>query len=104
MPLACCAPWPNQRPFELHVEGITVAGRADVILDHEGETPTALAILDYKTSASNVAEHALQLQVYTDAGRREDLDVRAAHIHDLKAGSRSPIAVNTAAVEAAEHW
>ena len=38
-------------------------------------------------------DHALQLQVYADAGRREGLDVRAAYVHDLKAASREPIAV-----------
>jgi DNA helicase II / ATP-dependent DNA helicase PcrA len=94
--------WETERPFELHVEGITVSGRADVILDHEGGAPTALAILDYKTSASDLAEHALQLQVYTDAGRREGLDVRAAYVHDLKAGARSPVDVGSDAVNDAE--
>jgi DNA helicase-2/ATP-dependent DNA helicase PcrA len=84
----------TERPFELHLDGITVAGRADVILDHEGGTPTALAILDYKTSTSDLAEHALQLQVYTNAGRREGRDVRAAYVHDLKAGARSPMDVD----------
>jgi len=47
--------------------------------------PTALAIVDYKTSTSgDMSEHSLQLQVYADAGRREGLDVRAAYVHDLK--------------------
>src|SRR5207247_892789 len=64
--------------------------------------PTALAILDYKTSTSDEAEHALQLQVYTDAGRREHLDVTAAYVHDLKASSRANVDVSDAAVGAAE--
>jgi DNA helicase-2/ATP-dependent DNA helicase PcrA len=38
--------WETERPFELHFEGVTVSGRADVILDHEAGVPTALAILD----------------------------------------------------------
>jgi DNA helicase-2/ATP-dependent DNA helicase PcrA len=94
--------WENERPFELRLDGITVTGRADVILDHEGGKPTALAILDYKTSTSDEAEHTLQLQVYADAGRRELLDVRAAYVHDLKASSRMAIDVGDAAVSAAE--
>ena len=44
--------WETERPFELHLDGVTVSGRADVILDHEGGVPTALAIVDYKTSTS----------------------------------------------------
>jgi len=74
-----------------------------VILDHEGGRPTALAIVDYKTSTSGeVADHTLQLQVYADAGRREGLDVRAAYIHDLKAAARQPVAVDAQAIRRAE--
>jgi DNA helicase-2/ATP-dependent DNA helicase PcrA len=70
--------WETERPFELHLDGVTVSGRADVILDQEGGVPTALAIVDHKTSTTGEpAEHALQLQVYADAGLREGLDVRA---------------------------
>ena len=42
--------WETERPFELHLDGVTVTGRADVILDEEGGVPTALAIVDYKTA------------------------------------------------------
>ncbi len=77
--------WESERPFELRLEGITVTGRADVILDQEGGVTNALAILDYKTSTSADATHDLQLQVYASAGRREGLDVRAGYVHDLKA-------------------
>jgi len=94
--------WETERPFKLHLEGITVSGRADVILDHEGGTPTSLAILDYKTSTDDLTAHALQLQVYADAGRREGLDVRAAYVHDLKAGARAPVDVDRPAVADAE--
>jgi DNA helicase-2/ATP-dependent DNA helicase PcrA len=31
--------WETERPFELHLEGVTVSGRADVIPDHEGACP-----------------------------------------------------------------
>lgn len=95
--------WETERPFELHLEGVTVSGRADVILDKEGGVPTALAIVDYKTSTSGSAlDHALQLQVYADAGRREGLDVRGAYVHDLKAAAREPIPVDPQTVSGAE--
>jgi DNA helicase-2/ATP-dependent DNA helicase PcrA len=95
--------WETEHPFELHLDGVTVSGRADVILDKEGGVPTALAIVDYKTSTSGDAlEHALQLQVYADAGRREGLDVQGAYVHDLKAATREPIDVDPTAVAHAE--
>jgi len=95
--------WETERPFELHLEGVTVTGRADVILDKEDGVPTALAIVDYKTATrDNTANYALQLQVYADAGRREGLDVRAAYVHDLKASSREPVRVDPAAISQAE--
>jgi DNA helicase-2/ATP-dependent DNA helicase PcrA len=95
--------WETERPFELHLNGVTVTGRADVILDREGGVPSALAIVDYKTSTSGeTADHALQLQVYTDAGRREGLDVRGAYVHDLKAASRLAVTVDPDAISQAE--
>jgi DNA helicase-2/ATP-dependent DNA helicase PcrA len=95
--------WETERPFELHLDGVTVTGRADVILDKEGGVPTALAIVDYKTAThGEIGDHALQLQVYTDAGRREGLDVRAAYVHDLKAASREPVPVGPEAISRVE--
>jgi DNA helicase II / ATP-dependent DNA helicase PcrA len=95
--------WETERPFELHLDGVTVSGRADVILDYEGGVPTALALVDYKTSVKGSAlDHALQLQVYANAGLREGLDVRAAYLHDLKKGARDPIGVAAADITAAE--
>jgi DNA helicase-2/ATP-dependent DNA helicase PcrA len=94
--------WEVERPFELRLNGITVVGRADVILDQEGGVPTSLAILDYKTSTSPDVEHDLQLQVYADAGRREGLDVSAAYVHDLKADDRAVVEVSDQAIVDAE--
>ena len=95
--------WETERPFELHLDGVIVSGRADVILDKEGGMPTALAIVDYKTSTSGSAlDHELQLQIYADAGRREGLDVRAAYVHDLRAAAREPIPVDPGTVSQAE--
>ena len=95
--------WESERPFELHLEGVTVMGRADVILDREHGVARALAILDYKTSVhGDVDDYALQLQVYSDAGRREGLDVRGAYVHDLKSGSRSGVDIGDRALGGAE--
>ena len=82
--------WETERPFELHLDGVTVSGRADVILDKEGGVETSLAILDYKTSKAPQQSNHLQLQVYVDAGRREGLDVPAAYIHNLGAMNGDP--------------
>ncbi|MGH3278326.1 MAG: ATP-dependent helicase [Trebonia sp.] len=98
--------WETERPFELHLPTAIINGRADVILDSEGGEQTALAIVDYKTSTDvgteADADYALQLAVYTDAGRREGLNVRGAYVHDLKEAERKPVDVTLAAIQAAE--
>lgn len=95
--------WETERPFELHLDDVIVSGRADVILDHEGGVPSRLAIVDYKTRAGEEnALFDLQLQVYTDAGRREGLDVNAAYVHDLKTATRSSVDVGRIAIARAE--
>lgn len=95
--------WAVERPFELHLGDATITGRADVILelDESGDVKN-LAIVDYKTSAEGEGEHDLQLQVYTDGGRREGLAVRAAYVHDLRAGDRIEVAVDEGTVGQAE--
>ncbi|MGH3303273.1 MAG: ATP-dependent helicase, partial [Streptosporangiaceae bacterium] len=98
--------WETERPFELHLPTAIISGRADVILDKEGGDVTALAIVDYKTSTENDSaaneEYDLQLAVYTDAGRREGLDVRAAYVHDLKRADRRGVDVSPGAIAATE--
>ncbi len=101
--------WQTEYPFELHLDGITVSGRADVILDEQGGQPGSLALLDYKTSTSgDRSSYDLQLQIYADAGRRAGQDVRAAYVHDLKDGvtgaepARREVDVSDAAIAAAE--
>lgn len=96
--------WETERPFELHLPAATVSGRADVILDREDGEVRSLAIVDYKTSTEPGAspDYALQLAVYADAGLREGLDVRAAYVHDLKAGTRQSIDVSPAAITVSE--
>jgi CRISPR/Cas system-associated exonuclease Cas4 (RecB family) len=44
---------------------------------------------------------AFQLAVYTAAGRSEGIDVRAAYVHDLRAGERVAIDVATDRVDQA---
>lgn len=71
----CFGVWEAERPFELHLDGVTVTGRADVILDNEGildndvildnesGTASAHAMADYKTSNDDSAlAHDLQLR------------------------------------------
>lgn len=94
--------WQTERPFELHLDAVTVSGRADVILDRENGIPSALAIVDYKTSIDDSTEpYKLQLQVYADAGRREGLDVRGAYVHDLQ-GERKGIEIDDVTIQSAE--
>ncbi len=90
--------WEVERPFELHLPTAIISGRADVILDKEGGEVRSLAIVDYKTSTDAEDDYGLQLAVYTDAGRREGLDVRAAYVHDLAAADRRPVDVSEQAV------
>ncbi|MGH9063007.1 MAG: PD-(D/E)XK nuclease family protein [Acidimicrobiales bacterium] len=96
--------WEVERPFQLHLPGAVVSGRADGILDKEDGHVGSLAIVDYKTAvdAEDDRAHDLQLQVYTDAGRREGLEVRAAYVHDLTAGDRDPVDVSGPAIGLAE--
>ncbi len=99
--------WAVERPFELHLDNAIVSGRADVILDQEDGEPASLAIVDYKTSTERdddgeLSEYTLQLQVYTDAGRKEGLTVRAAYVHDLKQADRLAVDVSPDAIGAAE--
>lgn len=94
--------WETERPFELHLDAVTVSGRADVILDREDGVPSALAIVDYKTSTDgSLTPYELQLRVYADAGRREGLDVRGAYVHDLM-GERKSIEIDDATIQSAE--
>jgi len=95
--------WEVERPFELRLDDVVVTGRADVILDQEGGVPTALAIVDYKVATERgTHDYDLQLRVYSDAGRREGLDVRAAYVHDLRAATRNAVAVGSEAIARAE--
>jgi DNA helicase-2/ATP-dependent DNA helicase PcrA len=93
--------WAVERPFELHLGDAVVIGRADVIID-ESNGAERLAIVDYKTADSEGEQHPFQLQVYTDAGRREGLTVDRAFVHDLRAGRRIPVAVADTDVAVAE--
>lgn len=97
--------WETERPFELHLPNATVAGRADVILDREDGRPGAMAIVDYKTAIHDDDHiHRLQLQVYTAAGRREGVEVRAAYLMDLHEARPRRVEVAPADVRAAETW
>lgn len=93
--------WATERPFELHLPGVVVTGRADVIYhDVDGADPR-LSIVDYKSSLATDV-HPLQLQIYADAGRREGLTIDSAFVHDLSTTTRHAIELSPAAIEAAE--
>jgi len=96
--------WETERPFELHLENGIVNGRADVILDEEGGTKGALAIVDYKTASDAKTDDvfAFQLAIYTAAGRGEGINVQAAYLHDLKEGVRHTIPVHPPVTDAAK--
>ncbi|MGX1591386.1 ATP-dependent helicase [Glutamicibacter sp. NPDC055491] len=93
--------WATERPFELHLDGAVIAGRADVIYDYQDGQVGRLAIVDYKTSTGGQID-PLQLQIYTEAGRREGLEVGAAFIHDLGAEQRYDVAIDKNAIGKAE--
>ena len=94
--------WMTERPFELHLDGVTVNGRADVILDGTPGNEGRLTIVDYKTAAAHEVKHELQLQIYADAGRREGLDVTQALVHDMKTATRIPVDTSDKSIQAAE--
>jgi DNA helicase-2/ATP-dependent DNA helicase PcrA len=84
--------WEVERPFELHLGNAVVLGRADVILD-ESDGKERLTIVDYKTADGEGEHHQFQLQVYTDAGRREGLTVDRAFVHDMSKETSNRITV-----------
>jgi DNA helicase-2/ATP-dependent DNA helicase PcrA len=94
--------WQTEYPFELHLPGVTVSGRADVIIDTGTEGATSLTLIDYKTRTSGESEHDIQLQVYASAGRREGLEVADAFVHDMVASDRIPVDIQQQAVSDAE--
>lgn len=94
--------WEVERPFELHLGGVTVVGRADVIID-ESDGEELLTIVDYKTAAAEGENHAFQLQIYTDAGRREGLTVERAFVHDLRGNDRIVVPIDEPNVTTAEN-
>lgn len=93
--------WALERPFELHLGVATVIGRADVIID-ESNGQERLTIVDYKTAANAHEQHDFQLQVYTDAGRREGLTVDRALVHDLRSATRYEVPITNSDVRDAE--
>ena len=98
--------WETERPFELALPGVVVSGRADVVLDRHNLTRDSLSIIDYKTRADATAESDqisfdLQLQIYSEAGIREGLDVKAAFVHGLDADTRIEVPIDKASRDAA---
>ena len=95
--------WDVERPFSLFLDEGVIRGRADVVLDDEAGTSGRLAVVDYKVSHDEAREarYREQLVVYAAAGRAEGLDVRAAHLHELKDGARHPVDIDQLTVTTA---
>lgn len=95
--------WAIERPFELHLEHGILAGRADVILDHEDGKTGSLAIVDYKVAKSEERNdrYEQQLAVYAAAGRGEGLTVSAAYLHELNDGARHSVDISDTPIAAA---
>jgi len=94
--------WKTEYPFELNLSGVSIKGRADVIIDNGNEKEAALTLIDYKTRSSEDSEYDIQLQVYANAGRREGLEVRDAFVHNMVESDRKPVDVSSAAVAKSE--
>jgi DNA helicase-2/ATP-dependent DNA helicase PcrA len=90
--------WATERPFELALPGVVVSGRADVVINNQDGT--SLSIMDYKTGIS-AEDPSLQLQIYTEAGRREGLEVTGAYIHDLSKEERITVDLSDTSLAAA---
>ncbi|TLM69219.1 MAG: ATP-dependent helicase [Deltaproteobacteria bacterium] len=90
--------WEIERPFEVHLEGGILAGRADIILDKHNGEEGKLAIVDYKSATDPIRDerYQLQLAIYAAAGRGEGLDVAAAFLHELKDGTRHEVDIGNA--------
>lgn len=95
--------WATERPFELHLPGVIVTGRADIVLDLEGGEAGSLALVDYKSANDprRAERYELQLRVYAAAGRAEGLTVAAAWLHELNDGHRHNVDIGSGATEAA---
>jgi DNA helicase II / ATP-dependent DNA helicase PcrA len=91
--------WATERPFELHIAGGALAGRADIILDEENGKIGWLAIVDYKTATDPLRDerYQLQLAVYAAVARGEGLKVMAGYLHELKDGTRREVDVGESA-------
>ncbi|ORV47625.1 ATP-dependent DNA helicase [Mycolicibacter engbaekii] len=93
--------WATERPFELYLDGAVISGRADVIYDNHDGQISRLAIVDYKTSTGGKID-PLQLQIYTEAGRREGLDVGGAFIQDLGDEKQYDVPIDAKSITDAE--
>jgi DNA helicase-2/ATP-dependent DNA helicase PcrA len=89
-----------ERTFQLHLDGVVVSGRADLLLEPSPEEP-GLTLIDFKTASADSTRHELQLQIYAEAGRREGLDIRHAYIHDLEALRERPVDLSEGSMQTA---
>ena len=98
--------WATERPFEIRFSNGILSGRADVILDREGDEAGSLAIVDYKVNADadRDARYARQLQIYAAAARGEGLRVDGLYLHALRGDRRDVVFHSPATTSAAVLW
>jgi DNA helicase-2/ATP-dependent DNA helicase PcrA len=96
--------WAVERPFELHADGGTVTGRADLIVDKGEGAEERLALVDYKIADDPTREerYEWQLRVYALAGRREGKHIEAAYLHALRDGTRRSVSLGESELIQAE--
>jgi len=83
--------WETERPFWLHLDDVSITGRADVVFRIQDGSAV---LVDYKTRVDEDDDiAAFQLQTYSLAAEREGLKVASALIHDLGEGKRTSIDV-----------
>src|SRR6266404_296453 len=98
--------WATERPFEMRFSKGILSGRADVILDKEGNKIGSLAIVDYKVNADaeRDARYTRQLQVYAAAGRGEGLTVDALYLNSLRGDRRDCVPHTKESTDEAVKW
>jgi len=83
--------WETERPFWLHLDDVSITGRADVVFRSQDDR---MVLVDYKTRVDQDDDiAAFQLQTYSLAAEKEGLRVSSAFVHDLREGKRTPIDV-----------
>ncbi|HXF50605.1 MAG TPA: PD-(D/E)XK nuclease family protein, partial [Dehalococcoidia bacterium] len=87
--------------FEVPLANARVRGRIDLLLRASGDDPSAVELIDFKTSANRPPSdlHVNQLRLYAAAAERQGLRPVRLAIHDLDADNGGRIDVETSEQE-----